>query len=225
MLIRKEHTETGGLLAIWKMEESREELLLYFPMHLRSEAIAYTSSIRSHQRALEWLSTRAMLFVLLGDDKTILNHPDGQPYLADGSYHISISHTKEYVVILLHESLAVGIDIERRSERVKKVANKFISEKEYIDLAQKTVHQLLHWSAKESLFKLINQQGVDFKEHLYIHSFNPVDKGTMTASETRTDQSRTFLIQYEVHDEYVLTWTFDTKDTNAGDTDTKNAPG
>ena len=212
MLIRKEHTDTGGLLALWKMEESREELLLYFPMHLRSEAIAYTSSIRSHQRALEWLSTRAMLFVLLGDDKTILNH-------------ISISHTKEYVVILLHESLAVGIDIERRSERVKKVANKFISEKEYIDLAQKTVHQLLHWSAKESLFKLINQQGVDFKEHLYIHPFNPVDKGTMTASETRTDQSRTFLIQYEVHDEYVLTWTFDTKDTNAGDTDTKNAPG
>ena len=30
MLIRKEHTENGALLGIWKMDESKEELLQLF---------------------------------------------------------------------------------------------------------------------------------------------------------------------------------------------------
>jgi len=41
MLIRKEHTDGGGLLGIWKMDESRESLLQLFPQHstLRGECI------------------------------------------------------------------------------------------------------------------------------------------------------------------------------------------
>jgi len=206
MLIRKEHTDTSCLLGIWKMEESREELLKYFPEHLHPEAVAYTDSIRSRRRSIEWLSTRAMLFVLLNESKIIEYHPDGQPYLSDHSYHISISHTKEHAAILLHDSSRVGIDIEERSERVKKIASKFISEREYIDPSKKVIHQLLHWSAKESLFKLMNERGVDFKKHLHIHPFTPLKRGIMNATETKTDSSRTFRVQYEVHDEYVLTW-------------------
>jgi phosphopantetheinyl transferase len=188
------------------MEESREELLEYFPGNLRQEAIAYTDGIRSPMRSIEWLSTRAMLFVLLGDDKSIQNHPDGRPYLTDHSYHISLSHTKEYAALLLHDSLPVGIDIEARSERVKKVASKFISEEEYIDPSRKVIHQLLHWSAKESLFKLINRQGVDFKEHLRVRPFTPGDNGTIMATETGGETPRAHLLHYEVHDHYVLTW-------------------
>lgn len=207
MLIRKEHTDTGGLLGIWKMEESREELLMQFPESLRPEAIAYINSIRSHQRSIEWLASRAMLFVLLGEDKSIQNYPDGRPFLSDHSHYISISHTKEYAALFLHDSLPVGIDIETRSERVKKIAGKFISEKEYINPSRKVVHQLLHWSAKESLFKLMNLQGVDFKQHLIVHPFSPLSSGTISVTETKTGQARTFLLQYEVHDDYVLTWT------------------
>ncbi|MDI9605092.1 MAG: 4'-phosphopantetheinyl transferase superfamily protein [Bacteroidota bacterium] len=207
MLIRREHIDPGGLLGIWKIEETREELLNYFPEPLRSEAIDYIKKIRSIQRAMEWLATRAMLFVLVGDDKSILNYPDGRPYLSDRSHLVSLSHTKEYAALLLHNSLPIGIDIEARSERVKKIANKFISEKEYIDPNNKVLHQLLHWSAKETLFKRLNLREVDFKEHLFLYPFIPCDKGTITATESRTDSSRRFTIHYEVHDDYVLTWT------------------
>lgn len=206
MLIRKEHTDDGGLLAIWKMVESKEVLLERFPDQQRKEAIEYLGGIRSERRSIEWLSTRAMVFDLLGENKNIQNYPDGKPYLTDHSYHISISHTKEYAVLHIHVSRPVGVDIETRSERVKKIAKKFISEKEYIDPSNKVVHQLLHWSAKESLYKLLNQQGVDFKQHLYIHPFTPSKSGSMTATENKTKQSSTFEIQYEVDDEYVLTW-------------------
>lgn len=206
MLIRREHTDNGGLLGIWKMDESRAELLQLLPEHMRSDAVEHIKTIRSERRTTEWLSTRILLFMLLNEEKTILNHPDGKPYLEDGTHHISISHTKDYAAIYLHETYPVGIDIEIRSERVRKVAYKFIGDNEYIDPSQKTVHQLLHWSAKESMFKLMEENEIHFKHHLHIQPFTPASKGIITATETRTDHNRTFNIHYEVHPDYVLTW-------------------
>ena len=66
MLIRKEYTDSGGLLGIWKMEESREALIRLFPVHLRHEVMAYINGVRSDRRAIDWLSTRIMLLELLG---------------------------------------------------------------------------------------------------------------------------------------------------------------
>jgi phosphopantetheinyl transferase len=207
MLIRKEYTDSGGLLGIWKMEESREALIRLFPVHLRHEVMAYINGVRSDRRAIDWLSTRIMLLELLGKEQIIHNREDGSPFLEDGKPYISISHTREFAAILLHEHGPVGIDIETVSARVEKIADKFISENEYIDPGQRTVHQLLHWSAKECLFKLMNEQGIDFKKHLYLHPFTPTTKGVITATESKTAQSSSFTLHYEVHPEYVLTWT------------------
>ena len=207
MLIRKEYSDTGGLLGISKMEESREALLHLFPENLWPEVMAYINGVRSDRRAIEWLSTRIMLLELLGKEQIIHNREDGSPFLENGKPYISISHTRDYAAILLHDSCPVGIDIEIRSERVKKIADKFISENEYIDPAQRTIHQLLHWSAKECLFKLMNEQGIDFRKHLFVHPFTPAVKGVITATESKTDQACSFTVHYEVHPDYVLTWT------------------
>lgn len=206
MLTRKEHIGNGGLLGIWSMDESREELLQLLPEHMRSDAAGQIKTIRSDRRTIEWLSTRILLFMLMDEAKTILNRADGKPYLEDKTHHISISHTKNYAAIYLHNTQPVGIDIEMQAERVSKVAYRFIGDDEYIDPSQKTVHQLLHWSAKESLFKLIDENEIHFKEHLHIHPFTPASKGVITATETKTQHNRTFTIDYEVHPDYVLTW-------------------
>ena len=205
MLIRKEYIQSGALLGIWKITESRDELLAQFPATLRNEVNHYLENIRSERRSIEWLSTRVMLFQLLGEEKIIQNKQDGSPYLEGGDQSISISHTREYAAILLHQNLPVGVDIETRTERVSRIAYKFIAENEYIDPQQKTVHQLLHWSAKESLFKLIGLQGIDFREHLHIDPFTPAPKGIMQACETRSLTPRAYTIYYEVHPHYVLT--------------------
>lgn len=210
MLIRKDYFDNGSLMGIWKMDESIDELLKLFPPSIRSEADNYINSIGSKRRVIEWLSTRIMLFELLGEIKIIQNHEDGKPYLADNSYHISISHTKDHAAILLNKLYPVGIDIEIKSDRVEKLAYKFISENEYIDPEKKIPHQLLHWSAKECMFKLINVQGIDFKKHLFIHKFTPSQNGIITATEYRTKENRTYNLHYEIHPEYVLTWVVDT---------------
>jgi len=100
----------------------------------------------------------------------------------------------------------VGIDIEEISERVHNVASKFISEDEFIDESQKSVHRLLHWSAKETLFKLMDVEEIDFKKHLRLDKFIPAKKGIITAQETKTNKKSRFNIFYEVHPTYVLTW-------------------
>lgn len=209
MLIRKEYFVNGSLMGIWKMDETIEELLKLFPPSILSEADTYIKSVRSNRRIKEWLSIRIMLFELLNELKIIKNRKDGKPYLEDKSYHISISHTRNHAAILLHKTLPVGIDIEVKTDRIEKLAYKFVSEKEYIDSEQKILHQLLHWSAKECLFKLMDEQGIDFKKHLYIHHFTPAQNGKITASETKTNYNKVYKLNYEVYPEYVLTWVID----------------
>jgi phosphopantetheinyl transferase len=211
MLIRKEYFSNGGLMGIWKMDETINELINLFPSEARADAKTSIDSIGSNRRALELLSTRIMLLELLGKVTVISNQEDGKPYLDDKSYHISISHTKGYVAILLHKSCYVGIDIETISNRIENIADRFVSDKEYINTEKKITHLLLHWSAKECLYKILNEQGVDFKQQLHVIPFEPALTGTIKACESKTPNKQTFTLNYEVHPSYVLTWVINTK--------------
>ncbi len=209
MLLRKEHIDGDGLIGIGKITDNHQALLRSLPQTQQRAAEEYVSKMRSERRVIEWLTTRVLLFELLGEEKIIDNRPDGRPFLKDGSYKISISHTKEYAAVLLHKQYSVGIDVETISERVKKLADKFISENEYIDLSQQVIHQLLHWSAKETVFKMMEESEIDFKEHLHVHPFRPGEKGVFQASESKTLRQKTFQIHYEVLPDAVLTWAMD----------------
>ncbi len=206
MLIRKEVIDNEGLLGIRKIINDAETLLGLLPAKQQTEAEKHISKMRSERRIIEWLTIRVLLFELLGEDKIIGNRPDGRPFLLDNSYNISISHTRDYAAILLHKHFSVGIDVETISERVSRLADKFISETEYIDSSRKVIHQLLHWSAKETMFKLMEESEIDFKEHLHVQPFTPQGKGIFQASESRTEQQQTFQIHYEVLSDAVLTW-------------------
>lgn len=207
MLQRKECFDDGAILGVWSITESVAELIYLLPESQRLYAQENIANIKSKHRILEWLATRVLLFKLLEEDKTIVKNSDGKPYLSDNSFNISISHTKNNLVaILLHKQCVVGIDIEVISDRVMKIFNRFISEKEFIDTAQTTIHQLLHWSAKEVMFKMMNQNEINFKEHLFISPFYPLKKGILTAQEFKTEERQFFRIYYEVHPTYVLTW-------------------
>lgn len=209
MLIRNQHIDENCILGIWEITESKEELLALYPKNLQLKAAKHITKMKSEKRIIEWLSARLMLSILLNEEKMVYHKSDGKPYLMDNSYNISISHTNKYAAILLHRSKKIGIDIEEISERVHKVASKFISEDEFIDESQKSIHRLLHWSAKETLFKLMDVNEIDFKQHLHLDKFIPAEKGIITAYETKTDKKNLFNIFYEVYPTYVLTWSIE----------------
>lgn len=193
------------LLGIWKSDETTEQLLASLQHKDWYEGRLAASS---EARKREWLSARVLLKALCGEEKEIAYHPSGRPYLKDGSRHISISHTRGYVAVALHPFREVGVDIEQYGTRVKKVASRFIrpDEAPTMEKGDETYALLLHWSAKEALFKLIGTDGVDFIRHLHILPFVPSEEGDFEVHEYRTGCQGHYRVHYVTHPDFVLTW-------------------
>lgn len=191
---------------VWKMDESLDELqALFAGTTLYEQAM---QRFKACPRRQEWLSVRLLLHHLLGEHREICYFPSGRPYLSDGTWQIGISHTKGYVAVILGHS-SVGIDIEQYGERVRKIVPRFVREDEEIRMyADSDVWSLLlHWSAKETMFKCMDASEVDFRRHLFITPFTPQQAGTFQAKEFKTNRQYSFLIHYRLHPHFVLTWT------------------
>jgi phosphopantetheinyl transferase len=161
-------------------------------------------------RKREWLTIRVLLKELLGEEKEILYNSLGKPYLLDNSFHISVSHTKGYAALIVSKENEVAIDIERISSKVENIRKRFVNDEEEKAFSQpdEQIRLLLYWSAKESLFKRLGVENVDFKAHLHIHPFEPVlgEWSCFEAGETRTVNRSCYKIKYFVHEDYVLTY-------------------
>lgn len=193
-------------VAVWKVDETVEQLRsMFHQFSVYEEGFARFSA---EKRKQEWLAVRVLLKEMLGEEKSIAYLPSGKPYLEDGSMHVSFSHTHGYVAVALHPSAEVGVDIEQYGTRVQRVASRFIREDEKVSIASgdEIVGLLLHWSAKETMFKLMDDQGVDFIDHLHVLPFQHEKSGTFKACEYRSDKEMEFLIHYDTHPDYVLTF-------------------
>ena len=194
--------------AVWKVEESLEALLALLPDARRVCCEQELLQFASERRKIEWLSVRVLLYFMLKEDKQIGYSSEGKPFLTDDSFFISISHTKGYVAVVLGlPGREVGIDIEQYGERVRKVAHKFMREDEQPSVFRgtDTWSLLLHWSAKETMFKCLNASEVDFRGHMRILPFAVNESGVFSAEEYRTVEKRRFTIHYYLFPDFVLT--------------------
>lgn len=195
------------ILAVWKMEETEDELRNQLSEKTLSEK--KFQQLSSDKRKIEWLSVRLLLKNTCLEEKIIAYEQNGKPFLLDNSFNISISHTKGFVALLLHPTRNVGIDIEQMTDKVLKLKERFMTKDElkYSSFEEEKIQVLLHWSAKETLFKIIPQAEITFNEHLHIAPFQVKRKGFFSAIETKTPNRQKFEINYQVFPEFVLTWT------------------
>lgn len=201
MFYLKENITDSTSIGIWKVEESRDELLCMLSHH---EWIQNIYTVKSESRILEILAARVLIKELTGEEKEVYYNASGKPFLSDESYHISVSHTKGYVAVAINREKLVGLDIEQVSEKIRRVQSRVIAENEYIDVENELIHLLLHWSAKEAMFKFIDVEGVDFLKHLFVDRFEPKDRGMFCSSETRTEDKHRFRAFYQVEKDFVL---------------------
>jgi phosphopantetheinyl transferase len=154
------------------------------------------------------------------DRQVHINYNDQGAPLLPGyeGLHISISHTKGYVAIALSENAPVGIDVEQierieekpnvfddkeKLPRVEKVRTRFMRNDEF---AETTIGLLLHWSAKETLFKVLGREGVNFIDEMQVSPFDETQyEGEFTIEDLKEDD--TYIIYYKVFDDFVLTYT------------------
>lgn len=196
----------GWRICVWHVTETLDELYALLPDDetVRGEA---ERLFRSHSRIVEWVAVRVLLCHMLGRQVPIHYHENGAPFLPDyEALDISISHTRGYVAVALaEEGLQIGIDIEQRTDKVTRVRERFIRNDEQAD---GTVPLLLHWSAKETAYKILHREHVDFRHHLRVLPFNAGNEGRFTLVESRTDEEQRMTIHYRVFPEFVLTYSF-----------------
>ena len=206
-IIREEIQESDCRWAIWHITESVEELISSSRNNaIHEKAIA---KFPHERRKLEYLATRLLMEHLTNSNNEIHYHSNGKPYLADHIFQLSLTHTAGYAAAIIHTKTPVGIDVETVSPRILKIKERFLSvdELENIDAHDGVKHLLLHWSAKESVFKAMGEEEVDFRDHLHIEPFSPKSEGEFILNETRTINRKSYRINYLSNDEFVLTWT------------------
>ena len=203
MLYFDKHFNEGWRIAIWHVTEDLEELLYLLPddESVRNEA---RERFKSESRILEWTAVRVLLFDMLDRQVEISYDEDGAPYLPEDEHlDISISHTKDYVAIALAQNGEIGIDIEQIADRVNRVKERFVRDDER---AESVNQLLLHWSAKETAFKMLHRRKVDFLKHFKITPFEEQEEGTFQLQEFRTDDEQVFDVGYKIFPEFVLTY-------------------
>lgn len=156
-------------IAIWKIEESLEEL-----QKLASNIS--TSHIKSTKRKIEYLITRILL-AKKSPNTNIHYNEFGAPFLNTGD-HISISHSKELVAIILSK-IKTGIDIEKISNKTLLVSEKFINKGKRKNLTQEKA--TIIWSAKEAIYKWHQRKKINFTKDIKLSNFKVEQKGVVKA--------------------------------------------
>ncbi|MDL2262000.1 4'-phosphopantetheinyl transferase superfamily protein [Bacteroidales bacterium OttesenSCG-928-I21] len=164
-LILKNFSNNDAVSGIWKILETEAELLQLCNLNDYDKELLKKTS--SSSRRLEILAVRAIINEL--ELSLSIKYKDGKPICSNG--YISISHSKDFAVIVWHQYKKLGVDIEKIDKRLYKIAERAFSEEELL-FANKDLKKLcLLWNCKECVFKLFDNQDIEFKAQIKVMPF------------------------------------------------------
>ena len=173
MPVFKKFHDNNCKIGIWKLTETVEELELQILDSLTDDENQKYSNFKSKQRKCEWLATRILLQKTQESNLfPIIKYSNScKPFL--DTQKIGISHSRNFVAVIVSDTNEVSIDIEKISERSKRIVPKFLSTKEQslFDIQNKLITTLL-WSAKETVYKYYGAKELAFIEKIKISSIN-----------------------------------------------------
>lgn len=196
---------TDGLIGIWELTETSTALMNVFS----PEEIA-DPDFRKYtyeKRKVEWLASRLMLKQLIGTDFKISYSETGKPLLRHAKYkQLSISHSRNFAVIFVHESREIGIDIESMTRNYQSIEERYLSDAELVQVDQNPVLQCLYWCAKEAIFKLVPEQGIEFREQILVLPFNPETENHFKAKFISGKQQTEYQLQFIHFSDHGMVW-------------------
>ncbi len=184
--------------AIWKIDESIEILIdLLSPIEEEKKAInIFKNSTRKKQN----ITARILLNKLSKTKEQLHYNENGKPFCKTFKY-ISISHSKDYCIIIASESL-IGVDIQYTSIKINNIIKNFASQKEILKF-QKNISKLhFLWCAKESIFKTLNKKFCSFKNDIYVD--NVKEKDTTLGYYKKGSVTKNYSIYCESFNNYYM---------------------
>ncbi|MDD6529627.1 MAG: 4'-phosphopantetheinyl transferase superfamily protein [Prevotella copri] len=202
----------GVSLGLWQMDESPEQLFDLYP-HLLPYRSSLDDKYKNDGRKLEFLAIRALMYEMLrvnGASKGLLSHAGDFTHNGQGKplfrgYHVSISHTKGYAALILSKKSEVAVDIEYMSDRVERIASKFLRKDERADSLDS---KLVHWCAKETVFKLFSEENLLF-EDMRVKPFDTMSDWACDVENLKS--GKTARVDFELAMDFVLTYSMWTK--------------
>jgi len=158
-------------ILVWEITETFDELRLQVNLKPKTENRLNGMKSEMHQRA--FLSVRMLLKEAGYTDFDLHYDESGKPYFMDGK-HVSITHSHHFSAIIISTE-TVGIDIEMQREKIVRIADKFV-DYEFHFLKPEKIQEYIRkltviWGVKESIFKIRNEKGISFKDHIKVTKF------------------------------------------------------
>jgi phosphopantetheinyl transferase len=180
---------------------------LFRAVSLKDTSLFRLEGMKSEAHQRGFLAVRMLLQYLGYTDYDLTYDASGKPHLCDGK-QISISHSHEFSCICISTEL-MGIDIEKRKEKTLKIAPRFLEIKhlEGLSIPDKIAKATVIWGVKESIFKIKNEVGISFPEHIFEDEFNLMD-GKCSANLHFNNQIENFNIQFYNIEEYIFVCVF-----------------
>lgn len=203
------HTRLG----VWKIDEM-EHLDGLCPPSVRS-----LIHEKCEARRNETFAVYALLHELTGRRDLIIAHePSGKPFLQtlDGCTYqcqISVSHTHGYASVIISSKRPVAIDIEYRSDRIMRIARRFLRPDEMNDITYTgdalennsvLTRLLIYWCAKETAYKLYSDEALTF-QNIRVDGIAEIESEGQTVCHNLI-LSETMVCHYTQNTEYVMTY-------------------
>ena len=178
---------------IWKIEESFDTLLKN--IELTAENTGRLNSMKSILHQKGFLSIRHLLALEGYTDYDLYYDTNGKPHLKD-ELNISITHSFIFSAIILSDT-KVGIDVEKKRDKILRIAHKFTSVKNFdkSSLTTKIRKLTAIWCAKESLYKSFNSVGLSFLNHIHVEDFG-LDQKETTAIADFNNKTESYHVRF-----------------------------
>jgi phosphopantetheinyl transferase len=175
----------------------------------------------SHQKG--FLAVRMLLQYLDFTDNDLTYDAAGKPHLqvkrqklkdkssesvtnypSSITQHISISHSHDFSCICISDEV-IGIDIELIKEKSLKIASRFmdVTHLQGLSIADQIIKTTIVWGIKESIFKIKNEKGISFPEHIFEDTFD-IEAGNCAAELHFNNQIEKFYVQFHLIEGYVF---------------------
>jgi hypothetical protein len=164
-------------LAIWEIAEEPAFFL---------EKVSLRYPVVHPQKQLQHLAAGYLLPYLYPDFpyQEVVYPEQGRPYVPGDKYFFSLTHSGGMAAAMVSASGAVGIDLEKITDRVHRIRHKFLSVEEWEwvqgrgEEVQRELLTLL-WTVKEAVYKWRNRPGTVFSQDILVSPILLSNAGTI----------------------------------------------
>jgi len=197
----------GSTLALWHITENEEELLSH--VNISPRELEEVHGIRSEKGRVRWLAVRKALNSLFPEDiSECFKDEHGKPFVNNFNGYISLSHSNDYAIAMVHPDHPVGVDIEIIQPKIRRIVHKFLKDSEIEIVKGKHEIEKLYacWCAKEAIFKWQGKKGISLKQNIKISDFEYNEAGSLEALLFTDNYSQGLKVEFEEMDGYFLAY-------------------